>query len=475
MTKQVYLGTKVRRLRRREQMTQAQLAKQLGISASYLNLIEHNKRTLTVPLLLRIAQLFEVDLEGFAADDEAALVADLQEIFADAVFDGQDLTPEDVRDLASHTPTVARAVLGLYRAYRAGREDAQALAARFSDGVATSGLDTTLPWEEVSDMIQERRNYFPALEEAAEHLWSKAQLDQDNLRRGLILHLENAHDVRVSISEDSTASGAARVFDPDKRTLTLSDVLPQPTLVFQIAHQIGLLTLEREFGSILSECRLTTPASQIQARVALANYFAAAVMLPYERILDAAERTRYDVASLQRRMHASFEQVCHRLSTLNRPGQAGVPFHFVRIDIAGNIAKRYSGSGIRISRYSGACPRWNVHTAFMTPGQIHTQLSRMPDGSTYFCIARTVLKAGGGHLAPQSHLAVGLGCRIEHAKKLVYSDGINLENLDAAVPIGAGCRICERTDCMQRAFPPLDQRMAVDVNRRGLSFYSPPA
>jgi predicted transcriptional regulator len=146
----------------------------------------------------------------------------------------------------------------------------------------------------------------------------------------------------------------------------------------------------------------------------------------------------------------------------------------VRVDIAGNISKHFSASGIRFARFSGACPRWNVYGAFMQPGFIRTQLSRMPDGTTYFCIARTVRKEGGGFRAPQSRLAIGLGCEVSHARELVYADGMDLENLEAAEPIGPTCRLCERMDCRQRAFPPLNAHLAVDENVRGHSFYVAP-
>jgi predicted transcriptional regulator len=206
--------------------------------------------------------------------------------------------------------------------------------------------------------------------------------------------------------------------------------------------------------------------------VALANYFAAAVAMPYQPFYEAARAERYDIELLGHRFDASFEQVCHRLTTLRRPGAEGIPFHLVRIDIAGNISKRFSGSGIRFARFSGACPRWNVHTAFLTPGMIRVQLSRMPDGTTYFCIARTLRRDRRFH-APHAVQAIGMGCEVHHAREMVYADGIDTTNLSAAVPVGVTCRLCERMDCQQRAFPALQHRMEVDENVRGLSFYAP--
>ena len=203
---------------------------------------------------------------------------------------------------------------------------------------------------------------------------------------------------------------------------------------FQLAHQIGLLRLKREFDRIVEKSRLTTPDSLTLCRVALANYFAAALLMPYRAFLESARTFRYDIELLERRFGVSFEQVCHRLTTLRRPGEEGVPFHFIRVDIAGNISKRYSASGIRFARFSGLCPRWNVHAAFMTPGMVRTQVSRMPDGTTYLCVARTVRQSLGGFGAAHPLHAISLGCEVSHAKHLVYGDSVDVHNPNAAVP-----------------------------------------
>ena len=256
--------------------------------------------------------------------------------------------------------------------------------------------------------------------------------------------------------------------------LALSELLPTRSRLFQLAHQIGLLTLEPVFARLTNDPYLTTDASRSLARVALANYFAGAVLMPYAPFLAAAREERYDIDVIGRRFRVGFEQVCHRLTTLRRPGHEGVPFHMIRIDVAGNISKRFSGSGIRFARFSGACPRWNVFQAFLTPGMIRIQLSRMPDGEAYFCLARTILKDSGGYHAQHPIHAIGLGCTFDYAKELVYSDGVDLENLSTCQPVGVTCRLCERTDCEQRAFPSLSQALEINEHVRRVSMYSPP-
>ena len=259
---------------------------------------------------------------------------------------------------------------------------------------------------------------------------------------------------------------------PAKRRLEVSETLPPHARNFQIAHQIGLLCVGEEFERIIARSRLTTPDSVALCRVALANYFASAVLMPYEAFIESAQSLRYDIELLERRFGASFEQVCHRLTTMRRPGREGVPFHFIRVDIAGNISKRYSASGIRFARFSGLCPRWNVHSAFMTPGIVRTQISRMPDGTTYLCVARTVRQTLGGFGAAHPLLAISLGCEVRHTPHLVYGDGLDVHNPSAAVPIGITCRLCERTDCDQRAFPAIHRKLGIDENVRGSSFYN---
>jgi predicted transcriptional regulator len=341
-------------------------------------------------------------------------------------------------------------------------------------GEGLGGVDPSgLPSEEVSDLVQRHMNHFPDLEEAAEQLWREAELDAEDVYRGLVRYLAAVHRIQVKIIRVADERKAMRRFDAEKGVITLSEVLPPRSRRFQLAHQVGLITQSQVLDRLARDEQLTTPDSRALARVALANYFASALLMPYQPFLDAAKNERYDIELLAHRFGASFEQVCHRLTTLRRPGAEGVALHFLRIDIAGNISKRFSGSGIRFARFSGACPRWNVHAAFMTPGMIRVQLSRMPDGEIYFCIARTIRSDRGGYNQPHTVQAIGLGCLIRHAKELVYSDGVDLEDPKAPVPVGVTCRLCDHLDCEQRAFPALTHPLRIDENVRGVSFFAP--
>jgi predicted transcriptional regulator/DNA-binding XRE family transcriptional regulator len=463
------LGAKIRLLRRQEGLSQVQLAEALGISPSYLNLIEGNKRPLTAPLLIRLAQQFHLDLKALAPEQDQRMTEDLLEAFGDPLFEPLGLQAQEVRELVQNSPQLARGVFELYRAYQHAQEGLESLAARLSDGQGFDPEATRLPSEEVNDFIQQAMNHFPDLEAAAEALWAEGHLDPDALYPGLVSVLE-ARGLKVRIHRASEGPGLLRRFDPERRLLSLSELLPLRSRAFQLAHQLALLDHSALLDTLADHPLLHTPSSRALARVALANHFAGAVLMPYARFIQAARAERYDIQILARRLQASFEQVCHRLTTLRRPGLEGVPFHFLRIDIAGNISKSFSASGIRFARFSGACPRWNAHAAFLTPGLIRTQVSVMPDGRKYFCIARTIQKDTGGYRGQHAMQALGLGCEMGHAKELIYADGVRLDQ--PPVPIGVTCRLCERTDCEQRAFPPLQQPLKVEENLRRTSFYA---
>jgi XRE family transcriptional regulator, fatty acid utilization regulator len=467
------LGAKIRALRRREKMTQAALAGRLGISPSYLNLIEHNRRALSAPLLIKLAQLFAIDVRTLSAEHDARLAADLLEVFGDPLFESHAPQASDVRELAATYPGLGRALIALYNAYQGGREALEALATRLSGDDAPELDGSRLPSEEVSDFIQANGNHFPELEAGGERLWRDAQLASDSLYEQLQRYLEEVHGVLVRVETVGAMRGAVRRYDPTQRRLLLSEVLRRGSRNFQLAHQIGQLSEREAIERSLSSPVLSSDAARALARVGLANYFAGAVLMPYRPFLEAARAERYDIDVLGNRFRTSYEQVCHRLTTLRRAGAEGVPFHFVRIDVAGNISKRFSASGLRFPRFSGACPRWNVFAAFLTPAMMRVQVSQMPDGERFFWVARTVRKDQGGYHAPHTRFAIGLGCDVRHAGELIYADGVDLESKSAVVPVGVTCRLCPRLDCEQRAFPAVQHPLQIDENVRGVSFYAP--
>jgi len=470
--KAMRIGGRLRRLRQERRLTQAEMARELAISPSYLTLLESNQRPVTVRVLLRLVDKFHVDLKELTADTDQRLSVELAEVFSDPIFETAAVKATDINELVSTLPAVGRAVLDLYAGYRR----------HLSAGPDTgAGDDTseappvTIPSEEVTEFIQQRQNYFPHLEEAAERLWAEHGLAVHTLSQGLIGVLRQRYSATVEIRPAEAMQGRSRRYDLMQRRLEISEMLPPSGRLFQIAHQIAYLGHHHLLDQIVDQGPFSSEEARALMRTALANYFAAAVVMPYEMFRDAAKKVRYDIDILRNRFGVSFEQVCHRLTTLRRPGAEGVPMHFIRVDIAGNISKRFSASGIHIARFGAACPRWNVYDAFATPGMLRVQLSQMPDGQTFFCVARTTSRTnaflGGGLPHRVGQRAVGLGCDIRYASEIVYADGLNLADPQIVTPIGVSCRTCPRTDCAERAMPSILQRLHIDENVRGPSTY----
>ena len=476
MQGKVMAGQRVRRLRRERGLTQARMAAQLGISTSYLNLIERSQRPVTVPFLLKLGQAFDIDLQRFADDDEGRVTAQLREVFGDPLFARSRVGDQDIRDAAQASPALGDAVILLFRAYRDLLEntmnEVEGLGGVQADGTAVPSASSTpsaaIQSDEVQDFIQARSGYFPELEEAAEQLWADENLDPEGLLEGLRAVLTDAHGLKVRIMPADVMHDLARRYDRHGRRVLLSDALAPEERVFQLAHQLGLLGWHELFDDIADRSGLQGEARRLLA-IELANYFAGACVMPYERFHAAAEALGYDIDLLGRRFGASFEHVCQRLIALQQPGAKGVPFFLVHLDCAGNVLRRFDAGGFRFARFGGLCPRWGVHRAFRTPGETRLDIVEMPDGARHLTIARAVARPGAGHALPGQQLVVAIGCQLSHANRIVYGSGLDPERPAGVTPIGVNCRLCERADCSARAFPPSGRRLIVDENQQGLT------
>ena len=474
MTTLTVPGRKVRALRTRAGLSQTALAERLGISASYLNLIEHDRRKLTAGLLVRLAQVLDLDVRALGSGLDGHLVADLQELFADPLFEGAAPPEAEVREIAVASPEAARAIARLHQAYKAAQASARTLSSQALDRQDLPGMSTAeLSPEQVTDFLQRHSNHFPDLEGQAERVWRDGRLQFEDLFGALSDYLASRFDVTVQVRKVGEMQGAIRRYDPASRRLSISEALRRGSRNFQLAFQVGLLENSDLLDRLTRDVALASEEARALGRVTLASYFAAAVLMPYAEFLRAAEQERYDLDVLQHRFRVNFEQACHRLCTLQRKGAEGVPFFMVRIDIAGNISKKFSANGVRFPRYGGICPLRSVHSAFLQPNVLRIQVSRQPDGLTFFSVARTIRRHRGGYHTPEILYAIELGCEIEWARRLVYADGIDLSNLVGAVPVGTTCRLCERLDCGARAFPSIQKRLIVDENVRGVSFFAP--
>ncbi|MCV2888905.1 helix-turn-helix domain-containing protein [Ruegeria aquimaris] len=456
-TQKLYAGAKLREIRNRLSLTQKDFAAKLGVSLPYLNQMENNNRPVSTSVVLALAQEFGLDVTELSTGDSERLVSDMREALADPIFADAMPPLADLRLTASNAPALARAFIELHRTYRQtherlasldealGREDARIQAS---------------PWEEVRDFFHYCDNYIDAVDHAAERFAARAQADGV---RGAALAALADRGITVELADIE----ALRQYDPATRLLRLSTRSAPPTQVFQLLLQVALLSQNSLLEATLDFARFHSEEARAIAKIGLANYFAGAAQMPYGIFLEAAQQTRHDLERLSTRFGASIEQVAHRLSTLQRPGAKGIPFFFVRVDQAGTITKRHSATRLQFARFGGACPLWNVHRAFETPGHFLRQLAETPDGVRYISLARDVSKTGGSFGAPVRRYAIGLGCEVRHADQLVYADNLDVSNASAYEPIGISCRICERKTCHQRSVPPLERRLSIDSDHRG--------
>lgn len=456
----LFIGRKIRDLREANRLTQAAFAERIGISTSYLNQIENNQRSVSAAVLLALAETFRIDIADFSSGESERLLSALSEAVNDPLFDTFKPTLQEMKLVAQNAPGFAHALIAAHQAYRRNSEQLASF-----DTLGRSAAAEPSPYEEVRDFFHFVDNYIHELDTAAEELAARLKIPDRDPSAALPEHLERKHGIRTA--RRAGDDQMLRRFDPEARELHLDPFSPVSTRSFQTAFQIGALEMAETIEAVIDGVGFHSQEAREICRIGLCNYFAGALMMPYEAIHASARELRHDLELLAMRFGASVEQVSHRLSTLQRPGRKGVPIFFARIDRAGNITKRHSAAKLQFARFGAACPLWNVHQAFEQPGRIIRQLAETPDGARYLCLATEIAKGGGGFRAPQRRYAIAVGCEITHAGDFVYADDMDLTNRAGFDPIGISCRICERAACAQRAVPPLKRRLVVDRNMRG--------
>lgn len=461
-TQKLYAGAKLREQRLRIGHTQKDFAARLGVSLPYLNQMENNNRPVSTTVVLALASEFGMDVTELSSGDSERLASDMQEVLSDPVFAGVMPPAADVRLTASNAPILARAFIALHQSYRQAHERLASLDEALGREDARA---TPSPWEEVRDFFHYCDNYIDAIDRAAERFASRAK-DPSQMRAIAIEALAKA-----GLTVEFTDMDALRMLERERAVLHISSRAQPETQTFQLLMQVALRQQNSLLEATLDLARFSSEAARDIAKIGLANYFAGAALLPYGAFQDRAQSCRHDLEVLAQHFGASIEQIAHRLSTLQRPGAKGLPFFFVRVDQAGTITKRHSATRLQFARFGGACPLWNVHRAFETPGKFLRQLAETPDGVRYISIARDISKSAGRYGAPTRRFALALGCEVRHASQLVYADGLDLRRESAFEPIGISCRICPRTNCHQRAVPPLERNLVVDPDRRDVLPY----
>ena len=446
------IGSKIRKERRARGFSQTELSKKLDISASYLNLLESGRRTITVPLLIKVGNELGLSLKDLTLESNKRVLSDVMDVLSNEMFEDLDITNQETTEFISSNPNIAKALLTLNDTHKSFKEDMQNRLESMDVNSNFVESPSRLPVEVVSDFLQDNKNYFHEIELASEIIRRNAGFEDDD-----------------NFASEELKS--FRKFESQNKILNLSEMLTYTSRNFHLAYQVASLESEDVIAKIINSNNIESDEVKTLLKISLLNYFASAILMPYDDFLVNAKKNKYDVEILMHHYACSFEQVTHRLTNLQKPGNEGVPFHFLKTDIAGNVSKRFSLSGIHIPRHGGSCPRWNVYIAFLNPGKIHPQISRMPDGKVYFCIARAFEKGIEKHGMPKSFVSIGLGCDIKYAKDLIYSEGMDINNKKLQTPIGVSCRICPRIECQQRAFPPIDKELKLDINFRGTSPY----
>jgi predicted transcriptional regulator/DNA-binding XRE family transcriptional regulator len=461
------IGQRLKVLRQSLGLTQGQLAAELGVSASYITLIEADQRPASAKLLLRLAEVYDLNISELAPSSNAQLTADFEAALKDPALEAGPLPRAEIEAVLQASPRIAAALVRLHERYTQAtlHSDADPL----TDRAKVEALDdASRPVDAVRNWLYDNRNYLDDLDHAAETMAEELGLQR------AVPHIELAgrlsdHGIRVRVLPSNVMGEQLRRFDPHRRELMLSELLGEASRRFQIGVLLARLEQEAAMDRTLEKSGLTDPSALSLGRITLTNYFAAALLMPYRRFLAACESLRYDVELISHRFGTSYEQTAHRMSTLQRTDARGIPFFFVRVDRAGNISKRFSAGRFAISRFGGTCPLWNIHAAFEAD-QVQTQIIRMPEGASYFSFARTVTRAGGSHFAPAPRFAIGLGCDVAYAPRLIYADGIDLGRTKP-VDIGLNCYLCERANCASRAHAPINRRLAVNERDRSLAIF----
>lgn len=436
-------------------MTQVALAAALDISPSYLNLIERNQRPLSAGLMLRLADRFDFDPRALGADEPGGGMEGMRRRLSDAMFSDLAIDRTEIEEWLAAAPRGAEAF------------------ARAFDRVAQNGdglsSEEAAPIALVRREIERWRNHFADLDTQAEALADELRLSSGDLYGAIAERLRVKHQFAIRILPADVMPDRVRRLDLHARQLQISEMLDGPSRCFQLAYLLGDLEAKKEIGALVTGAGFTDRTTDRLFRRHLTGYFAAALMMPYARFLRACESSGYDLLLLQRRFNAGFEQVAHRLTTLQRVGARGLPFFMLRIDRAGQSSKRYAGaSASLLVEAEGRCPLWDIHAAFGRPGEIVRQLVVLPDGDRWFTMARTVAAQGAALQGGNATFTVALGLKAEFAAPLLAARGLDMAGGEAQ-PVGPGCSACVRDLCAQRSAPPRGRTLRFDDRERGLS------
>lgn len=451
----LFAGHRIKRLRRQSGLTQAAMADMLDISPSYLNLVERNQRPLSATLLLKLAERFDFDTRSLADDEPGGGEEGLRRRLADPLFADLDIDRTELHEWLAAAPGGVEAFARAFDRLGQG-------------GAAGDATHVTDPIAPVRRAIERWKNHYADLDGQAEELADELRLGAGDLYGAIAERLRSRHQLTIRILPSDVMPDRLRRLDLHARQLQLSEMLDQASRTFQAGFQLAQIEAKAEIDALIAGAELDQEVSRRLYHRHLASYFSAALMMPYGRFLRACEASGYDLELLQRRFGAGFEQVAHRLTTLQRVGARGLPFFMLRIDRAGQLSKRYGGaSNTPLVDVGDYCPLWAIHRAFDRPGEIARQLIELEDGSRWFTLARTVHPVARTPQGVRAEFSVGLGVHADHAADILEARGLDIRG--EATPIGLGCRACTRAACPQRSAPPAGRALLLNDRERGLA------
>ena len=446
----LFAGPALRRVRKREGLTQAAMASRLAISPSYLNLIERNQRPVSARVMVQLIEQFDFDPRSLREDSAIGGVDGLARRLSDERFADLGIDREEIAEFLASAPQAAAAFARLY-----------------DKGGPVGDAGEADPLAESRREIERWRNHFADLDHAAEELADEMRLSRGDIGLALAERLRERHQLSVRILPNDVMPDALRRLDLHARQVQLSEMLTPAARAFQLAVQIAQLEQREAIAALARSATFEDDAGRELFARHLRGYFAAALIMPYGRFLRACEATGYDLTVLQRRFGVSFEQLAHRLTTLQRVGQRGLPFFMARMDRAGQFSKRFTGaSAASFLDHETSCPLWAAHRAFERPGELQIQSVALEEPGAgpqaWFTMTRTVEASG----APgEARFAVTLGLDSALAGDLSQARGMSLRVEDARA-IGPGCTRCYRTGCSQRSLPPRGRRLIFDSIRQ---------
>lgn len=454
-TAKLIAGHAVRRLRRQQGLSQVAMAEMLDVSPSYLNLIERNQRPVSAALLVRLVETFDFDPRALTADAPGGGAAAMRRRLADPMFADLEIDRAELEEWLAAAPGGAEAFARAFDRWN-------------GEGASTAAPDAIDPTVMVRREIERWRNHFPDLDTAAELLADELRMGAADLYGALAERLRVRHALAIRILPIDILPDTLVRLDLHARQIQLSEMLEGPARVFALAMQLGLLEARGEIDALTRGAAFGDRTAERLFRRYLGHYFAAALVMPYARLLRACEATGYDLEVLQRRFGVSREQLSHRLTTLGRVGARGLPFFLMRLDRAGQVSKRFAGgSHPALVEAEGRCPLWQALSLVDRPGETLTELVEMEGGLRFLTLASGVEKAGRSTGGVAARFVIVLGLEASLADTLAAARGRDLKG--RATPIGPGCRRCMRVECPQRSHPPMGRSLLTTERERRVS------